>query len=84
MIDALQWDIPASAKRIEDISFEWTPEEFGETSLQKTLIDGGMWQIQSLHADQPWGIFLQCAFHTGAIGYVGPVRNIKKVRRTVM
>ncbi|MEX2173923.1 MAG: DNA methyltransferase [Pirellulaceae bacterium] len=80
LIDALGWEVPEVAERIEDIAFGWSPEELRAAELTKHLIDGSVWQLQSLRKNQPWGIFIlefkyADAFTTGR-GMAGPLRKV--------
>ena len=80
LIDVLGWHIPDGIERIEDISFGWTPQELGANDLNQHLIDGKIFQIQSMINSQPWGIFVlefasEEAFTTGR-GLTGPLRKV--------
>jgi len=80
LIDALGWEIPETAERIEDIAFGWTQEELRTADLTKHLIDGSVWQLQALRQEQPWGVFIlefknADVFTTGR-GMTGPLRKV--------
>jgi len=80
LIDALGWEVPEVAERIEDIAFGWSQEELRTADLSKHLLDGSVWQLQSLRKDQPWGVFIlefknDDAFTTGR-GLAGPLRKV--------
>ena len=80
LIDTLGWQIPVEVKEIEDISFGWTQEELGANDLDQHLIDGQIFQIQSMIENQPWGIFVlefanEEVFTTGR-GLTGPLRKV--------
>lgn len=80
LIDALHWPIDETTERIEDISFGWSQAELRAVGLEKKLVDGQVWQLQSLKANQPWGIFLLefhdvAPFESGR-GMTGPLRKV--------
>jgi hypothetical protein len=80
LIDALCWPIDESAAEVNDIAYYWSQDELRASGLEKSLVDGRIWQIQPLAADQPWGVFLlefkrPDAFVTGR-GMAGPLRQV--------
>ena len=80
LIDTLGWQIPDGIDQIEDIAYGWTQEELGANDLDRHLIDGQIFQIQSMLEDQPWGIFVlefanEEVFTTGR-GLTGPLRKV--------
>jgi hypothetical protein len=80
LIDALHWPIPDHVSEPEEISFAWSAADLRADDLTKPLVDGQVWQIQSLQGDQLWGIFLlefknADAFVTGR-GLTGPLRKV--------
>jgi hypothetical protein len=80
LIDALNWEVPEKAEAVEEISFGWSQAELRAADLTKHLIDGSVWQLQSLDKSQPWGIFIlefinPDAFTTGR-GMAGPLRKV--------
>ncbi len=58
LVGALEWEIPDGMERIDDISLPWSEDELRARGLERRLLDGQAWQIQSLRQGQPWGIFL--------------------------
>ncbi|MCI0640514.1 MAG: hypothetical protein L0Y70_15690, partial [Gemmataceae bacterium] len=56
--ETLEWPIEDKIKRIQDISYGWTQDDFRAQGLDKKLVGGQAWQIQPFRADQPWGIFV--------------------------
>ena len=44
--------------RIEDIAYGWTGNDLRAADLNRTLLDGSVWQIQPAVTSQPWGIFV--------------------------
>lgn len=80
LIDALQWPIPEHVDNPEDISFPWSASDLRAEGLHKKLADGKAWQIQSLQANQHWGIFLLEFKHPDAFtsgrGLTGPLRSV--------
>ncbi len=80
LIDALNWEVPEKAETVEEISYGWSHAELHAAGLTKQLIDGSVWQLQSLNQSQPWGIFIlefknSDAFTTGR-GLAGPLRKV--------
>ena len=80
LIDTLGWQIPNGIEQIEDIAFGWTQEELGSNDLDQQLVDGQIFQIQSMIDTQPWGIFVlefasEEVFTTGR-GLTGPLRKV--------
>ena len=80
LIDALGWPIDETAAEVNDIAYYWTKEELRAGGLDERLVDGRIWQIQPLAANQPWGVFLlefkrPDAFESGR-GMVGPLRQV--------
>lgn len=53
----LEWPT-GDAEQVDDISYEWSPEELNAVGLRKELLDGPIWQIQPVEKGQPWGIFI--------------------------
>ena len=79
LIDALNWEVPEAAESVDEISFGWSQAELRAADLTRHLIDGSVWQLQSLHKSQPWGIFIlefanSDPFTTGR-GMAGPLRK---------
>ena len=80
LIDTLGWQIPDGIEQIEDIAFGWTQEELGTNDLDQQLVDGQIFQIQSMIDNQPWGIFVlefanEQVFTMGR-GLTGPLRRV--------
>jgi hypothetical protein len=80
LIEALGWPIDESAAEVNDIAYYWSQDELRASGLEKSLVDGQIWQIQPLAASQPWGVFLlefkrPDAFVTGR-GMAGPLRQV--------
>lgn len=78
--DTLGWPIPDGLDDLGDISFKWSADELKADGLDKHLTDGRIWQIQKLHDDQPWGIFL-LEFKNDNVfvknrGLTGPLRKV--------
>ncbi len=77
--DTLDWQVQDEAEGIDDISYDWSPEEIKAKGLSEKLKDGTIRQIQPLH-ENPWGIFLleftyPDAFTTGR-GFTRPLREL--------
>ncbi len=78
--DALGWPLPDEIEETEDISYEWTLDELNAVGLNEKLVEGRIWQLQSLIENQPWGIFLlefkdEAVFTTGR-GMTGILRRV--------
>lgn len=55
---SLGWQLDLEAD-IEDLTFEWTPDELGLTPEQAQRLQGGIVrQLRLPHASAPWGIFV--------------------------
>jgi len=82
LVGTLGWPVKDNIDKFEDISFAWTASELNAEGLEKKIVDGQIWQIQSLgeNWEQPWGIFLLefknvDAFVKGR-GLTGPLRKV--------
>jgi hypothetical protein len=79
LADALGWPIGDAVEGLDQISFGWSADELKADGLNQHLVDGEVWQIQPLQADQPWGIFLLEFSHPDAFvkgrGMAGPLRK---------
>ena len=80
LIDALEWPVPDHVESPEEIAFSWSAADLRTDGLDKSLVDGQVWQIQSFRGNQPWGIFLlefrqPDAFISGR-GLTGPLRKV--------
>jgi hypothetical protein len=80
LIDGLEWPIPEDVENPEEIAYSWSAADLRTDGLDKSLVDGQVWQIQSLQGNQPWGIFLlefrqPDAFISGR-GLTGPLRKV--------
>ncbi|OQB47614.1 MAG: Modification methylase TaqI [bacterium ADurb.Bin157] len=80
LIDTLAWQIPAGVEEIEDISYGWTQDQLNAEDLDQNVIGGQIYQIQPMHDDQPWGIFIvefrNEAVFTKGRGLTGPLRKV--------
>lgn len=80
LIDTLAWQIPAGVEEIEDISYGWTQDQLNAEDLDQDVIGGQIYQIQPMHDDQPWGIFIlefrNEAVFTKGRGLTGPLRKV--------
>jgi hypothetical protein len=77
---ALGWPVDESAHSLDDISFGLTEAELNAEGLSKHLVDGQVYQIQRLHKNQPWGVFIlefknQDLVSSGR-GMTGPLRKL--------
>lgn len=85
LVGALQWEIPEGVERIDDISLPWSEDELRARGLERRLVDGQAWQIQSLRHGQPWGIFLlefaNSAPFTSGGGLAGATSMLRQVLR---
>jgi hypothetical protein len=80
LAQTLGWPIAEGMEKVEDISYGWSKDELRANDLDEKIVDGQIWQIQPLHAKQPWGIFLlefknPEVFTTGR-GITGPLRKV--------
>lgn len=77
---ALNWPIPETLTDPEEISYCWTIEELRAQGLEKSIVDGRIFQLQPLYYDQPWGIFLLEFENAEALvstrGIAGPLRKV--------
>jgi len=79
LVDGLGWPIDRPAA-VNEIAYEWGQKELLASGLDGPLVDGRIWQIQPLTANQPWGVFLlefkhPEVFETGR-GMAGPLRQV--------
>jgi adenine-specific DNA-methyltransferase len=56
--DTLGWPIPEGVSDPEEISYGWTHEDLQALDLDRSILNGRVFQLQPLKGDQPWGIFL--------------------------
>ena len=57
LAEQLNWQT-GDVSEIGDIAYGWSAEELSAAELNKSLIDGNVWQIQPAEQGQPWGIFV--------------------------
>jgi type I restriction-modification system DNA methylase subunit len=53
----LEWPL-ADVQQIDDIAYGWSQSDLNATGLERSLIEGSIWQIQPSASGQPWGIFV--------------------------
>jgi hypothetical protein len=53
----LEWPL-ADVQQIGDIAYGWSQSDLNATGLERSLIEGSIWQIQPSAAGQPWGVFV--------------------------
>ena len=85
LINTLDWQIPGGIERIEDISYGWALEELKATNLNQHIVDGRIYQIQPIRADQPWGIFLlEFSNHDAFLSGRGLKGALRKILRALV
>jgi type I restriction-modification system DNA methylase subunit len=85
LIDTLDWQIPGGVERIEDISFGWDLSELNAANLNQHIVDGRIYQIQPIRADQPWGIFLlEFSNHDAFLSGRGLKGALRKILRALV
>lgn len=78
--EALGWPIPENVADPEEISYGWTKDELRAQDLDRSIVEGRIFQLQPLQGDQPWGVFLLEFKHPDAFtrphGIAGPLRQV--------
>jgi hypothetical protein len=57
LAEQLEWPT-SDVSEIGDIAYGWSVEDLSAAELDKSLIDGNVWQLQPAEKGQPWGIFI--------------------------
>lgn len=57
LAEQLEWPT-GDVSEIGDIAYGWSADDLNAAELNKSLIDGNVWQIQPAEQGQPWGIFI--------------------------
>lgn len=57
LAEQLGWPT-GNISEIGDIAYGWSADDLSAAELNKSLIDGNVWQIQPAEQGQPWGIFI--------------------------
>ena len=57
LTDRLGWPT-RDVGQIGDVAYHWSSEDLNAANLERSLVDGSVWQIQPAESGQPWGIFV--------------------------
>jgi hypothetical protein len=80
LAEQLEWPT-GDVSEIGDIAYGWSAEDLSAVELNKSLIDGNVWQIQPAEQGQPWGIFILEFKNSDALS---PRRGMAGVLRKVL
>jgi hypothetical protein len=53
----LEWPL-ANVQQIDDIAYGWSQSDLNAAGLERSLVEGSIWQIQPSASGQPWGVFV--------------------------
>ena len=76
----LEWPL-ADAQQVDDIAYGWSQSDLNAAGLERSLVEGSIWQIQPSAAGQPWGVFVLQFKDESSLS---PRRGLAGVLRTVL
>ncbi len=83
LAEQLEWPT-GDVSEIGDIAYGWSAEELNAVELDRSLIDGNVWQIQPAEQGQPWGVFILELRNPDALsprrGMAGVLRKVLSIR----
>ena len=76
----LEWPL-ANVQQIDDIAYGWSQSDLNAAGLERSLVEGSIWQIQPSASGQPWGVFVLQFKDESSLS---PRRGLAGVLRTVL